>query len=236
MALNLVTLNAWGMRNLNMCACLFGELSSLTVDVTAVQETHFTCTADCRVLEDDYVVLSEYGSRSSVGISLIIWRSLNVDVNLVLAKDRGRMVVADVAVKSFEFRMTAVYALNIAAEKVSLFRRLALFLDDPKRIVLVGEWNVILDPKTESGWELEGREGVKAAWSTWWSVTSWSTSLVWITNGGRCGGGLIVPLCLFQILLGQSVRRADTDFVTSPTFHYVAWTGHRLVRIQSTVR
>ena len=27
------------------------------------------------------------------------------------------------------------------------------------------------------------------------------------------------------------VRRADTDFVKCPMFHYVAWTYHRLVRV-----
>ena len=45
--------------------------------------------------------------------------------------------------------MVAVYAPNIDAEKVSFFRRLAPFLDDPKWIVLVDDWNAILDPKTD---------------------------------------------------------------------------------------
>ena len=66
--------------------------------VTAVQQTHFPCTVDCRVLDDGYVVLSEYGSRSSVGVSLLIGHSLNADVNLLLTDDRGRLVVADFAV------------------------------------------------------------------------------------------------------------------------------------------
>ena len=45
--------------------------------------------------------------------------------------------------------MAAVYALNIAAERVYFFRRLALFLGDPKRIILVGDWNAILDPNID---------------------------------------------------------------------------------------
>ena len=45
--------------------------------------------------------------------------------------------------------MDAVYALNIAAERVSFFRRLAPFLDYPKRLILVGDKNVTLDPKIE---------------------------------------------------------------------------------------
>ena len=57
--------------------------------------------------------------------------------------------MADVAVKSFKFRLVAVYAPSIIAERVSFFRRLAPFLDDTKRLVLMGDWNAILDPKID---------------------------------------------------------------------------------------
>ena len=116
MALNLATLNARGLGNPSMCACLIGKLSNLSVHVTAVQETHFTYAADCQVLEEDYVVFSVYGSHSSVGVTLLIGHSLNADVNLVLADDGAQLVVINVAVKSFKFQLAAA---NIAAEKVS---------------------------------------------------------------------------------------------------------------------
>ena len=47
MTLNLATLNVRGLRDPCKCTCLLGELKTLSVDVTAVQETHFTCGADC---------------------------------------------------------------------------------------------------------------------------------------------------------------------------------------------
>ena len=121
-------------------ACLVN--SRICVNVAAVQETHFTCAADCWVLEDDYVVLSAYGSRSCVGVSLLIGR--NADVNLILADDGGRLAVVYVVVKSFEFRVAPIYAANIAAESVSFFRQLAPFLDNSKWIILVGNWNARL--------------------------------------------------------------------------------------------
>ena len=55
--------------------------------------------------------------------------------------------MADDAVKSFEFQLAAVYAPSIAAERIFFFQQLALFLDNLKWIVLMGDWNVILDPK-----------------------------------------------------------------------------------------
>ena len=54
---------------------------------------------------------------------------------------------------NFEFQVAAVYAPNIAAERVSFYRQSASFLDDPKWIVLAGYWNLILDLKIDRvGW------------------------------------------------------------------------------------
>ena len=57
--------------------------------------------------------------------------------------------MADVTVESFKFRLVVVYEPNTAAERVSFFRWLAPFLDDSKRLVLMGDWNAILDPKID---------------------------------------------------------------------------------------
>ena len=122
MPLKLATLNVKGLRDPGKCVRLLGELLNLRVNVAAVQETHFTCTANCRVVVDDYIVISAYGSRSSIEVSLLIGCSLNVDVNL--ADDGGYLVVADIAVKSFEFWVVVVYAPNIVTERVSFFWQL----------------------------------------------------------------------------------------------------------------
>ena len=81
MVLNLATLKVRGLRDPSKCTRLLGELKNLGVDVAAMQETHFTCGADCRVLESDFNVFSSYGSRTSVGVSLLIGRSLDADVD-----------------------------------------------------------------------------------------------------------------------------------------------------------
>ena len=51
------------------------------------------------MLKDDYVVFSAYSNRGSVRVSFLIGRSLNADVNLVLADDGGQLVVADAPLK-----------------------------------------------------------------------------------------------------------------------------------------
>ena len=148
MALNFATLNVRGLRNSNKCARLLADSKPQRI-VAAVQETHFICAADSRVLENDFNVFSAYGSRSSTGVSLLVGRSLDADVDVVFAGDEGRFIVVDVAVKSFKFRLVAVYVPNISVERVSFFRRFAPFLDDSKRLVLKGDWNAILDPKID---------------------------------------------------------------------------------------
>ena len=149
MSLNLATLNARGLRDPSKYVRLLGELSDLSVNAAAVQETHFICDADCWVLERDFVVFSAYGRCSGAGVSLLVGCSLNADVNIVFAGDGGWLVVANVAIKSFEFRMIAVYAYNIVVERASFYRWLLPFFNNRKQLDLVGDWNAILHPKID---------------------------------------------------------------------------------------
>ena len=234
MALNVASLNVRGLRDSSKCARLLGELKKLCIDVAAVQETHFTCDADCRLLENDFNVFSAYGSRVSAGVSFLVRRSLDADVDVVFAGDGSRLVVADVAVKSFKFRLVAVYASNIAAERVSFFRRLAPFLDDTKRLVLMENWNAILDPKIDKvgrGASRAGRcESSLVGFVTrhglvdrfhldhpGWEMWTWLDS----SPSAKVGSYLDRVL----------VRRADIDFISCPTFHLIAWTDYKLVRV-----
>ena len=53
--------------------------------------------------------------------------------------------------KTFEFQVTAVYVPNSVSERRSFFRRLGLFVDNSKRLVLEDDWNAILDRKIDKG-------------------------------------------------------------------------------------
>ena len=99
-----------------------------------MQETHFIWAP---VLEDDLIALSALGSRCSAGVSLLIGRSLNADVDAIFEGDGHRLVVTNVAVKNFAFRVVAVYAPNYIGERRTFFRWLEPFLGDSKWIVLV---------------------------------------------------------------------------------------------------
>ena len=218
-----------GLRDSSKCTRLLGELKNLGVDVSAVQETHFTCGADCRVLESDFNVFSACGSRTSAGVSLLVGRSLDADVDVVFACDRCRLVVADVAVKCFKSRLVAVFASNIAAERFSFFRRLAPFLDNTKRRVLMCDWNAILEPKIDEvgrGANRLGRcESSLVGFMTRHDLVDHPLREMW-TWLDRSPSAKIGSY-LDRVL----VRRADTDFVSCPTFHLMTWTDHKLIRV-----
>ena len=178
------------------------------------------------------VIFSAYGSRSSAGVSLLIGRCLDADVNVVFAGDGGRLVVVDVAVKTFKFRVAVVYAPNIIAERASFFRWMEPFLDDPKRLVLVGDWNVILDPKIDKVGQGARRDrrsensliDLMARHDLVYRFrldhperVTWT----WLDNSPSAQVGSYL----------DSVRRADCDFVSCPTFHLIELADHKLVRV-----
>ena len=82
-------------------------------------------------------------SAAAVTLEFLSW----LDVAFVFVDDRVRLIEADVAVKSYAFRVVAVYAPNSVGETHLFFRCSGLFFDDPRRVVLVGDWNEILDSK-----------------------------------------------------------------------------------------
>ena len=87
MTLNVASVNMRGLRDPSKCAYLLGELSNILVHFVAVQETHFICAAESRVLERDFFFFSAYGSRCNAGVFLLVGRSLDVSVNLVFTSD-----------------------------------------------------------------------------------------------------------------------------------------------------
>ena len=56
------------------------------------------------------MIFSAFGSRCGARVSLLVGHRFDATVNLVFAGDGGRLVMADVAVKTFEFRIAVVHA------------------------------------------------------------------------------------------------------------------------------
>ena len=140
----------------------------------------------------------------------------------------------DVAVKSFKFRLVVVYAPNTTVERISFFRRLAPFLDDSKRLVVMGDWNAILDTNIDK--VRQGASRLGRCESSFVGLMACHDLVdrfrldhpgremwTWIDSSPSAKAGSYLDRVL--------VRRADSDFVSCPTFHLIAWTDHELVRV-----
>ena len=142
--------------------------------------------------------------------------------------------MAYVAVKTLEFRIAVVYAPNIAGERRLFFRRLGSFLDASKRAVLVGDWNAILDPNVNRAGR--GASGSARCDS---SLFDFLTEFDLIDRYRLDHSGREMWTCIGNSPSGQIrsyldrvlVRRADSDLVTCPTFHWLGRCDHKLVRV-----
>ena len=115
-----------------------------------------------------------------------------------------------------------------------LFSSLAPFLDDTKRLVLMGDWNVILDPKINKVGRGANRLGRCGS-----SLVGFMTRhglvdrfrlnqpgremWIWLDRSPSAKVGSYLDRVL--------VRRADIDFVSCPTFHLIASTDHKLIKV-----
>ena len=63
----------------------------------------------------------------------------------------GGQTVLDVTIKDTAFRLIGVYGPNVTSELPALFRRIELYVVPSKRVILVGDWNAVLDPNLDRG-------------------------------------------------------------------------------------
>ena len=114
------------------------------------------------------------------------------------------------------------------------FRRLAPFLDDTKRLVLMGDWNAILDPKIDKVGRGANRLGRCESRLVGFRTRHGLVDRFRLDQPGRemwtwldSSPSAKVGSYLDRVL----VRRADIDIVSGPTFLLIAWTDHKLIRV-----
>ena len=159
MALNIASFNSRGLRDSRCAARLLRSLIDLQIDVVALQETHFASSLDERVFRNDFTVYSSYGVPSGRGVSLLVKQSLNAVVDVIFRDDNGQLLVADLSVDEKQFRIVTVHAPNNTRKRRNFLKTLEPYLSDPKRTILMGDWNSILDPEIDRAGKGNGGSG-----------------------------------------------------------------------------
>ena len=151
MDLRLASLNGRGLRSDSKRSQLFLYLQRRGIDICCLQETHFDSNFHEGILSRDYLSFSAYFDGRSRGVTWLISRRLDATCALVLSDLAGRLCVLDLTIKDKAFRLIGVYGPNVTSELPAFFRRIEPYVVPSKQVILVGDWNAVLDPNLDRG-------------------------------------------------------------------------------------
>ena len=151
MDLRLASLNGRSLRSDFRRFHLLLYLQRRSIDICCLQETRFDSNFHEGILLRDYWSFSAYFDGRSRGVTWLISRRLDATCALVLSDPTGRLCVLDVTIKDKAFRRIGIYGPNAASELPAFFRRIEPYVTPSKRVILMGDWNAVLDPNLDIG-------------------------------------------------------------------------------------
>ena len=151
MELRLASLNGRGLRLDSRRSHLRLYLQHHGIDICCLQEACFDSNFHEDILSKDYLSFSAYFDGRSRGVTWLVSRRLVATCALVLSDPAGRLCVLDVTIKDKAFWLIGVYGPNATSELPAFFRRIEPYVIPSKRVILVGDWNAVLDPNLNRG-------------------------------------------------------------------------------------
>ena len=151
MDLRLASLNGRGLRSDSRRSHLLLYLRRRGIDICCSHETRFDSNFHEDILSKDYLSSAYFDGRSR-GVNWLLSRRLVATCSLVLSDPAGRLCVLDVTiVKDKALRPIGVYGSHATSELPTFFRRIEPYVMPSKRVILVGDWNAVLDPNLDRG-------------------------------------------------------------------------------------
>ena len=218
MDLRLAILNGRGMRSECRRSHLLLYLQRSGIDICCLQETHFDSNFHESILSRDYLSFSAYFDGRSRGVAWLISRRLDA---LVLSDPAGRLCILDVTIKDKAFRLIGVYGPNITSELPTFFRRIEPYVVPSKRVILVGDWNAVLDPNLDRGAITAGTNTLDARYFHDFVQRldlvgkfreRHPNKLAWTWTGRGASGQL------YSYLDRVLLKRVDLDYLGGPSF------------------
>ena len=159
-AFKLLSLNARGIRSFEKRKALFLWLMKQQTDICFLQETYST-----KEIENSWKtqwkgeMFFAHGSEYSRGVLILVKDSLEFEVKSVRQDSQGRFILLEAIVQDQKFVFLNMYAPNKTSEQILFFETIkdelnSVDIDDECRIIVGGDFNVILDPK------LDGQGGI----------------------------------------------------------------------------
>ena len=149
MDLRLASLNGRSLRSDSRRFHLFLYFQHRGIDICCLQETRFDSNFHESILSRDYLSFSAYFDGRSRGVTWLMSRRLDATCALVLSDLTGRLCVLDITIKDKVFRLIGVYGPNVPVSSLPCFQRIEPYVVPSKQVILVGDWNAVLDPNLD---------------------------------------------------------------------------------------
>ena len=231
MDLRLASINGRGLRSDSKRSQLLLYLQRRGIDICCLQETHFDSNFYEGILSRGYLSSACFDGRSR-GVTWLVSRSLDASCALVLSDPAGRLCVLDVTIKDKAFRLIGVYGPNVTSELPAFFRRIEPYVVPSKRVILVGDWNAVLDPNLDRGATSAGTNSLDARYFSEF-VQKFDlvdkfrerhpNKIVWTWTGRGASAQL------YSYLDRVLVKRVDLDYLGGPSFEPYKNSDHKFL-------
>ncbi|KAL9979618.1 hypothetical protein ACROYT_G017301 [Oculina patagonica] len=154
-AFKLLSLNARGIRSFEKRKAVFGWVMRQQVDICFIQETYSTKEVE-NVWKKQWKgeMYFSHGSVHSRGVLVLIKNNLEFQIKSMRQDKEGRFIFLEALVQDQKFLLVNIYAPNKTSEQTHFFDKIKeeldnIDIDDDCRIIIGGDFNVILDPNLD---------------------------------------------------------------------------------------
>lgn len=152
--LKVATLNVRGLGSRRKQYQVKRLLIDRAIDILAIQETKVESAEETASLLTSFLHCFEvFVSRAngmSGGCMLFLRKSVNAVVTCVDVDGEGRFVICDCSIFNVEYRIVNVYAPNDTSARKLFFDRICPYLECQRKIVMLGDFNCVCDPRDRS--------------------------------------------------------------------------------------
>ena len=143
------TLNINGMKERIKQSQLKHTLNSHNFDILFLQETHIDSMSLANSLKTQFNCDCYWslGSNRSAGVGILIFPSLNFNVEKFESDIEGRFLFVDLLIDSIPYRLMNIYAPNNEKDRKIFFNSLPKYLVSNRRVIFGGDFNCILNSR-----------------------------------------------------------------------------------------
>lgn len=147
----IMSINIRGLNDRKKRRKVFRWIKNNKIDICFVQETHSTADLE-RIWRSEWGrdIIYSHGTNRARGVAILMKPGLDMTVNNVYSDNIGRMLLADVTIQNTKFKLLNIYAPNTEDSQLNFFHYvrnvMARKVDAEDKIMIGGDWNLIIDP------------------------------------------------------------------------------------------